>query len=83
MKDARLTSTMAMATPPLPAFAPIPEWCRLSGMSRTGTYLALARGDLSARKLGTRVLIDVPFGLSWLRSLPAAQFRAPAPEHGA
>ncbi|GAC1348615.1 MAG: hypothetical protein NVSMB18_37230 [Acetobacteraceae bacterium] len=51
------------------------DWCKLSGMSRSATYEALGRGNLRAVKLGTRVLIDVPHGLSWLDSLPPADIR--------
>jgi hypothetical protein len=61
----------------LPKFTPIQRWLKLSGMSRTGCYNALARGHLKAIKLGSRTLIDVEAGLAWLRSLPAPQIRAP------
>ena len=62
--------------PPLfPARATVSDWCALSGMSRTSTYLALGAGHLRAIKFGTRTLIDVPHGLAWLDSLPAATFR--------
>ena len=60
-----------------PKFAPIPRWCAISGMSRTATYNALGRGDLKAVKVGSRTLLDVEAGLSWLQSLPPAQIRAP------
>jgi hypothetical protein len=46
-------------------------------MSRTASYNALGRGDLKAIKVGSRTLIDVDAGLSWLRSLPSAQIRTP------
>jgi hypothetical protein len=62
---------------PSPKFAPLPQWCVISGMSRTATYNALGRGDLKAIKVGSRTLVDVEAGLAWLRSLPAAQIRAP------
>jgi hypothetical protein len=62
---------------PTPKFAPLPQWCVMSGMSRTATYNALGRGDLKAIKVGTRTLLDVDAGLTWLRSQPAAQIRAP------
>lgn len=61
----------------LPKFAPIPRWCDISGMSRTATYCALGRGDLTAIKMGNRTLLDVDAGLAWLHSLPSAQIRAP------
>jgi hypothetical protein len=62
---------------PNPKFAPLPQWCAISGMSRTGSYNALGRGDLKAIKVGSRTLIDVDAGLAWLRSLPPARIRAP------
>jgi hypothetical protein len=62
---------------PSPKFAPLPQWCAISGMSRTASYNALGRGDLKAIKVGSRTLVDVDAGLDWLRSLPAAQVRAP------
>lgn len=58
-------------------FATIDDWCSLSGMSRSAAYLALSRRDLKARKLGGRTLIDVDAGLTWLQSLPSAEFRTP------
>jgi hypothetical protein len=48
-------------------------------MTRTATYLALARGDLRAIKQpgGRRTLIDVDHGLAWLRGQPRAKIRSP------
>ena len=63
----------------LPEYTTISRWCALSGMGRSTTYEALGRGDLRARKLGTRTLIDVQHGLAWLDSLPPATVRL----HGA
>jgi hypothetical protein len=62
---------------PEPKYAAVPAWLIVSGMTRTGTYAALARGDLRAIKQpgGRRTLIDVEHGLAWLRSQPAAVFR--------
>jgi hypothetical protein len=59
-----------------PKFAPLPRWCQLSGMTRTATYGALARGDLRAIKQpgGRRTLVDVDHGLAWLRSQPPVAF---------
>jgi hypothetical protein len=65
-----------MNTPP-PMFADIARWQALTGMSRTGTYNALGRGDLKGLKLGSKLLLDVEHGLTWLKSLPAAEIRAP------
>jgi hypothetical protein len=55
-----------------PRFAPISDWCVISGMGRSSVYEALGRGDLKAIKLGTRTLIDVEAGLAWLASMPPA-----------
>jgi hypothetical protein len=60
-----------------PLFAPLPQWCVISGMSRTATYNALGRGDLKAIKVGTRTLLDVEARLAWFHAQPAAQIRAP------
>lgn len=57
---------------PTPEYATIPQWCALSGLNRTATYLALSREQLRAVKLGRRTLVHVPSGLLWLNSLPAA-----------
>lgn len=62
---------------PQPEFAQIERWCEISGMGRTATYQALAAEYLRGRKVGRRVLIDVPAGLAWLRSLPAAKVTLP------
>ena len=56
-----------------PRYAPISDWCSLSGMGRSSVYEALGRGDLKAIKLGVRTLIDVEHGLAWLASMPAAE----------
>ena len=66
-----------------PAFATVPDWCVISGMSRSGTYEALGRGELRAKKLGTRTLVDVEHGLAWLRSLPSATVRPHGPKKAA
>lgn len=58
-----------------PAFVTIANWCALSGMGRSATYEALGAGHLRAVKLGARTLIDVPYGLTWLASLPRAIIR--------
>lgn len=63
---------------PLPQFATLRDWCRISGMGRTTVYQRLASGELRAVKLGTRVLVDVEAGLAWIASLPAADIRKAA-----
>jgi hypothetical protein len=44
-------------------------------MGRRATYDRLASGELHAVKVGSRTLIDVDAGLTWLRSLPLAQIK--------
>lgn len=61
------------------AFASIADWSRISGMGRSSIYEALGGGNLRARKVGARTLIDVQHGLAWLNSLPRATIRP----HGA
>jgi hypothetical protein len=58
-------------------FATIKHWTQISGMGRSSVYHALANGQLKARKLGKSTLIDVPHGLAWLRSQPAARITLP------
>ena len=58
-----------------PKYTPIPGWCNISGMGRTTSYEAMARGDLRAIKVGRRTLIDVEHGLAWLANLPVADIR--------
>lgn len=60
-----------------PRYTTLEGWRDLTGMSRSGTYRALAAGHLTAIKCGSRTLIDAEAGLAWLASLPAAEFRAP------
>ena len=57
------------------AWATVAGWCRLSSMSSALTYQALSRGDLRAKKLGRRTLIDVQRGLAWIESQPDAEIR--------
>jgi len=69
--------TLASQEVQLPAFATLERWIELSGVSRSTTYELLGSGDLIARKLGKRVLIDVQHGLKFLNSLPKAEIRTP------
>ncbi|HUN01065.1 MAG TPA: hypothetical protein PLI96_11360 [Halothiobacillus sp.] len=61
-----------------PKFTTVRGWCDLTGMGRTNTFAALARGDLTAIKQGAKTLIDVDAGLAWLNSLPRARYHRPA-----
>jgi hypothetical protein len=59
----------------VPAFCSIEQWCAISGMGRRWTYDAIGRNVLRAVKCGSRTLVDVPHGLTYLNSLPAAQIK--------
>jgi hypothetical protein len=60
---------------PSPQFATINTWTKISGLTRRAVYRHLASGNLRAVKLGKRTLIDVEFGLAWIRSQPLAKIR--------
>jgi hypothetical protein len=63
-----------------PKYATIPDWGKLTGMSRTAIYEALGRNDLRAIKAGNqRTLIDVDHGLAWLDSQPAIKINVATP----
>ena len=62
-----------------PLAAPIPDACRISGLSRSEIYRRLSAGDIHAIKSGSRTLILMDSLRAHLASLPAATFRAPKP----
>lgn len=39
-------------------YATMPDWCARSGMRPSRTYDELSRGNLRAKKIGKRLLID-------------------------
>ncbi|MCA3263386.1 MAG: helix-turn-helix domain-containing protein [Telmatospirillum sp.] len=49
----------------------IPDAVKASGASRTAIYVALRRGELSARKHGKRTLIEAEALKAWLARMPA------------
>ena len=57
--------------------APIPDACRISGLSRSEIYRRLATGDIRAVKSGSRTLILMESLRAHLMSLPPATYRAP------
>ena len=57
------------------AWPTVSGWCRLSSMCISATYESLSRGDLRAKKLGTRTLIDVRHGLAWIESQPDVEIK--------
>ena len=55
----------------IPHYVTISDWVVRSGISRSRTYELIAAGELSARKVGRRTLIDLRAGLAWLDEQPA------------
>lgn len=51
-------------------YANMPDWCALTGMRPSRTYDELSRGNLRAKKISKRLLIDAQPGLALLRTLP-------------
>lgn len=66
-----MNSNTGIATPL--AFT-IPEAVRASGASRSRIYLALAAGELVARKAGRRTVIEADALRRWIASWPRATF---------
>jgi hypothetical protein len=60
-----------------PIAAPIPDACRISGLSRSEIYRRLSAGDIRAVKSGSRTLILMDSLRAHVASLPLATFRAP------
>ena len=56
-----------------PIAVTIPDAVRLTGCSRSALYLALKRGELTARKAGRRTLIAYSDLQAYLASLPTFQ----------
>jgi hypothetical protein len=73
-----LAGQAASAGATVPVYVSIGQWCKLTSMSRRATYDEIGRGNLLARKIGAKTVIDYPKGLSWLHSLPLAKIRPPA-----
>jgi Helix-turn-helix domain len=62
--------TSSIDAPGLPLAHTIADATRISGISRSALYLAIARGDLAARKLGKRTLILAADLAAFLNRLP-------------
>lgn len=58
-----------------PALVTISTWRKISSMATRTIYDQIGQGNLPAKKLGRRTLIDYEGAMAWLRSLPAAQIR--------
>lgn len=69
-KKQEMTKAPEPTAPTYPAFCSIRKWTEISGMSRSVTYVRLAAGDLRGVKSGSKTLVDVEFGLGFMRALP-------------
>lgn len=54
-------------------YVSVRDWCRITGLGKTTTYAMMADHRIRAIKIGSRTLIDLPFGLGHLASMPAVQ----------
>lgn len=61
----------------IPDFVPIAVWVSRTGISRSKTYELLGSGELTAKKIGRRTLIDFRAGLAWLDAQPAPRISPP------
>ena len=57
-----------------PEFLSVPEACALVGIGRTKLYALLSEGLVTARKAGTRTLVETSSLTAWTASLPMATF---------
>lgn len=55
------------------AYGTMPEAVQFSGLSRSALYVAMKRGDLTARKAGRRTLIAFADLEAYLANLPTYQ----------
>lgn len=55
----------------------VTEACAIVGIGRTKLYALLAEGRITARKAGTRTLIEAVSLNAWAASLPVATFSSP------
>jgi hypothetical protein len=60
-------------------YAPMDRWLEYSGLSRPSTYLAIANGQIAAKKEGRKLLIDVESGDRYLDMLPNARSQRAQP----
>ena len=58
-------------------FLSVAEACSIMGIGRTKLYALLSEGRVTARKAGTRTLVEASSISAWAGSLPAATFSSP------
>lgn len=60
-----------------PEYLSVPEACAFVGIGRTKLYALLSEGLVTARKAGTRTLVEAGSLTAWTASLPVATFNPP------
>lgn len=66
-----------------PEYLSVAEACSFVGIGRTKLYALLSEGLITARKAGTRTLIEGGSLTAWTASLPVATFNPPPPRKNA
>jgi excisionase family DNA binding protein len=61
-----------------PRVLEVDEFCSTYKVGRSKTYRLIAAGELAAKKLGTKTVIEVDEAERWLASLPAFPRKASA-----
>jgi excisionase family DNA binding protein len=74
MREAHLESSLQMTASQL-AYSPV-KAAKVLGIGRSTIFNLLARGEITASKLGTRTLISTEELQRYLASLPKAEFHA-------
>ena len=59
--------------PLLPTYVSIQGFCEQTSVSRSTVYRMLAAGDIRAKKIGRRSVIDLEHGLRFFQNAPAAK----------
>ena len=62
----------------VPQYATMANWCVISGLGRSVSYELLSAGTLRGKKVGARLLIDVPHGLAAIAAMPDAVIKVAA-----
>jgi hypothetical protein len=70
------TPTQELKPATFPKYASIPRWMDISGMGRSMSYEWLGDGRLRGKKLGSKTIIDVEFGLAQIAALPDCEIRS-------
>ena len=71
-KHENLTSPALGSTRPAKLALSVPEAAEALGVSRSFLYVLMAKGEISARKIGTRTIIPLDELKAWLAALPVS-----------